>query len=82
MACFGVLGERIFGVFLYFMTNLCASGVLEGTATLVALTRSGDDAEFDVSTPWRTPALDLVGSICHRSTGALGGCFRRIMSLS
>lgn len=78
MACFGVLGERIFGVFLYFMTNLCASGVLEGTATLVALTRSGDDAEFAVS----TPALCLVGSICHRSTGALGGCFRRIMSLS
>ena len=64
------------------MTSLCASGVLEGTVTLVVLTRSGEDAELAVSTTWRMPAFCLVGSICHRSTGALGGCFKRIRSLS
>lgn len=73
----GVLGEC---VFLYFSTTLCTSGVLDDTDTLmvplVALTRSGDETGVASDTCRGRRA----GTICHRSMGAAGGCFKHIRS--
>ena len=84
MLCFGVLGEWALGVFLYLNTTLWTSGVLDVTDTLmVVLTRGGDETGMEsAATTCRGPVFCRAGSICHRSIGAAGGCFKRIRSLS
>lgn len=64
------------------MTSLLDSGVLGMLARLDVRGRRGEFiAQAGAVASWRED-LCLVGSICHRSTGAGGGCFSRMRSYS
>ena len=77
----GVLGVCALGVFLYLRTTLWASGVEITDMLTVFLTRSGEGTWQGSACRGPFPCW-RVGSICHRSRGADGGCFRRMRSFS